>query len=462
MIWYRYTRIRKFGGMYTVKSAVKSIRAIAAYSNGVELSPEELQAALLRLCDYTTAESQRIWDLNKSILEPSIAATGSRNIPYKQRFLRDSGADSTMTPIEDSLVGNLRELVEFKIISEASSWVRNPNPHKRPFRFNQNLDLSATGNQLSKIHYSPSENTVLLQLRALTERLNIEVRLPEYLKTRQISKLSKPRLRWNGAEYVFDFTVFERIEPSEGNLIAGVDLGKVKPYSAAVISSKGSRIASFEASRGLTKSWKKYEELGRHLSQLSTKIQSKESLGLDVENLRLEQSYIRAKRSRLHAELSKQQAAELARKLSALPIKLVRVEDLSWLAGSKGKSGRGGYWSYSRQQADLNHALSRKGILLQKKSPRDSSQKCSKCGELLKHRGRTVWCGICKSFLDRDFNAAMNMATLNHLKTKDWLAKFYGLSEADCSVEQVSGDISVFPEASLEESSPLSATKSAT
>lgn len=448
--------------MAVVKSAIKHLRATVAYSSGVELSSEELQTVLFRLCEYTTSETQRIWDLNKSILEPAIAATGSRSIPYKQRFLRDSGADSTMTPIGDALVGNLRELVEYKIISEASSWVKSSNPHKRPFQFNRNLDLSATGNQFSKLHYSPSENTVLLQLRALTEHLTIEIRLPEYLKNRQVSKLSKPRLRWNGAEYVFDFTLFESVETSEGRLTAGVDLGKIKPYVAAVVSNKGVRVAHFEASRGLARAWTKYQELSRHLTRVSAKIRAKKDIGLPTENLQLEENRIRAKRSRLHAELSKRQAAELADKLSALPIGLVRVEDLSWLAGNKGKSNRGGSWSYSRQQFDLAHRLKRSGIKVVKKSPRNSSQKCSKCGELLNHRGRTVWCEVCKSSLDRDFNAAMNMATLNHLKTKDWLAKFYGLSEADCSVEQVSEGQVIFPEVSLEESPPPSVAESAT
>lgn len=448
--------------VFTVKSAVKHLNAIAAYSNGRKISEVELQATLVALCDYTTSEAQRIWNLNQSILEPAITATGSRAIPYKQRFLRDSGADSTMTPLSDSLIGNLRELVEYKVISEASSWVKNPNPHKQPFSFNRNLDLSATGNQFSKISYSSEQHTVLLQLRAFTEILFIEIRLPEYLKSRQISKLSKPRLRWSGTEYVFDFTLFETVKAATGKLVAGVDLGTIKPYVAAVVSPKGARVASFEANRGLVRGWEKYQELGRHTSWLTAKIQVKEALSLEAKDLRLERDRVRAKRSRLHAELSKRQAAELAQKLSALPVSLVRVEDLSWLAGSKGKSGKGGRWNYARQQADLAHRLDRSGVKLVKKSPRDSSQKCFKCGETLQHRGRSVNCARCKSSLDRDFNAAMNMATLNHLKTKEWLAKFYGLSEADCSVEQVSGGRESTPEANVGAPPPLGVAKLAT
>ena len=367
-----------------------------------------------------------------------------------------------MTPVEGALVGKLRELVEYKVISEASSWVKNPNPHKKPFRFNNNLDLSATNDQFSTIHYSQENNAVVLELRALSEWVTLEILLPEYVKNRRLSKISKPRLRWNGTEYVFDFTVFEIPEENSGKLTAGVDLGKVQPYSAVVVSNKGFRIASFEASRGLKRGWQKFEELNVRISQISSKAQRKTALGLPVDELETQLKRVRAKRNRLHAELSKQQAAELTKKLCALPVKLVHVEDLAWLAGHKGKSGKGGRWNYSMQQADLQHSLARKGISLKKKSPWNSSQKCSKCGELLKHSGRTVWCDFCKKTLDRDFNAAMNMATMNHLKTRDWLAELYGLSTTDCNLGQVSGGQLISPEATVEATLPFTSVSLAT
>ena len=68
-------------------------------------------------------------------------------------------------PMPGALVGRMRELVEYKVISEASSWVKSPNPHKKPFRFNNNLDLSATNDQFSTMHYSQENNTVVLELR---------------------------------------------------------------------------------------------------------------------------------------------------------------------------------------------------------------------------------------------------------------------------------------------------------
>lgn len=196
-------------------------------------------------------------------------------------------------------------------------------------------------------------------------------------------------------------------------------------------------IGDDELTARLKRGWEKYQELGRHSAWLSNKIRNREALLLSGEILRTELNRVRSKRSRLHAELSKQQAAELTKKLSALPVKTIHVEELSWLSGSKGKSGKGGRWSYARQQADLQHSLARQGITLKKKNPRNSSQVCFKCGGKVTYSKRSVWCDFCKKQLDRDFNAAMNLATLNHLRNKEWLAKFYGFSEVNCSVKQV-------------------------
>lgn len=193
--------------METIKRAVKNLTATHTYSAGKELSEADLQSTLKALCDYTTSEAEIIWELNSSILEPAIAATGLDNIPEKQRFFRESGADSTMTSFDEALMENLRELVEYKVISEVSDWMKNPNPRKQPFRFNRNLELSATGDEFSTLHYSQENNLLILELRALAEWLLLEIHLPEFLRKQTVAQLSKPRLRWNGTKYVFDFTV---------------------------------------------------------------------------------------------------------------------------------------------------------------------------------------------------------------------------------------------------------------
>ncbi len=62
-----------------------------------------------------------------------------------------------------------------------------------------------------------------------------------------------------------------------------------------------------EANRELKRGWKKYEELGAHISSISTKIERKKALGVPVDVLETELSRIVDKRDRLHFELSRQQ-----------------------------------------------------------------------------------------------------------------------------------------------------------
>lgn len=426
-----------------VKSALKHLKPTLAYSGENQIPLAQAQNMLKEVLTYTTSEAERLWSTNQPILEPAILAAGAKRIPYKQRFYRNTGADSTLDPIDGALIGNLRELVEFKIISEAEAWIKNPNPYKQKFQFGRTLDLSATGDQYSTREYSAETNTVTLFLRGLDQSLTLVFLLPEYMSKRTISKLSKPRLRLAGDSVVFDFTIFETVEPKVGKLRAGVDLGKYEPYLAAVVDERGKRMADFKASRGLKDSWQKYYRLREQSRHLWTKIEAKRALGLDVSLLELEASRVRAKKTRLHAELSKRQASELAQKLSCLPVSMVNVEALAWLAGNKGNASRGGKWSYSRQQADLNHALERRGIRQKTVSPKNSSQKCYRCGTTIVYssKTRTVQCLDCKTALDRDFNAAMNIATLHHLRTRDWIARFYGPGDSSCTtqVEVIAG-----------------------
>lgn len=417
-----------------VKSALKHLQPTLVYSGESQITFHQAQDLLKEILTYTTSEAERLWAANQPILEPAILATGTKRVPYKQRFYRNTGADSTLTPKEGVLVGNLRELVEFKVVSEAEAWIKNPSPHKQKFQFGQTLDLSATGDQYSTRAYSTETNSVTVFLRGLEESLTLVFLLPEYVSKRAISKLSKPRLRLAGDNVVFDFTIFEMVTPKTGKLKAGIDLGKAEPYFAAVASEKGQRVADFKASRGLKESWQKYYRLAEQSSHLRAKIKAKNTLGLDVSLLEIEASRVRSKKTRLHAELSKRQANELANKLSSQSVGLVNVESLAWLAGSKDKPGKAGKWSYARQQADLGHALARRGIRQKTVSPKDSSQKCYRCGVTVVHssKRRTVHCIECKTELDRDFNAAMNIATLNHLRNKEWLARFYGPSENNC------------------------------
>lgn len=419
--------------MTQVPSAVKHLTPTLILENGVPIAQATLQTHLTALSDYIYSHSLRIWTQNAQILTNAFQTT--KKSRFKQRYLRDLGINTTLPSQPGYLTGNMREIIEHKICTEAESWARNPNPHKQPFTFNKNIDLSATNDQLSTRTYSKTTNTITLTLRCFDTHLTLIFQLPGYLTHRTLTKVSKPRVRWNGKSFVFDFTTYEEVTPARGRLNAGIDLGKVKSYVTVVTNERGKRVADYSASRGLMAGWDKYYRLGELAGRLRVKICSLQALSLDASLLETEHRLVTSKRSRLHVALSKRQASEVVRVLGKHDVGLVRVEDLKWLSGGKGVRGRGGRWSFGRQQSDLEHGFKRRGVRLVTVSPRGSSQVCCKCGVPVVHNAvrRSVYCGECKTVLDRDFNAAFNIATLNHLKSKEWLARFYGSGESNCT-----------------------------
>lgn len=81
------------------------------------------------------------------------------------------------------------------------------------------------------------------------------------------------------------------------------------------------------------------------------------------------------------------------------------------MSGSKKSKIGSSRWSHSQQQEAIIHATSRIGYRTKKVSAKNTSQSCHGCKARITHRkNRTVWCGVCKTVLDRDFNAAMNIA----------------------------------------------------
>lgn len=444
----------------TVRSAVSYLSPKLILESGLEVSEKELQSNLTRMSILITDHAKQVWTNNSTIIEQEVQKLGTKKIPFKQVFLRKTCNIDTKIPLQKRiLIGNMREIAEHKILTESEAWIRNPNPYKQLFNFNNNIDLSTTGDQLSTRLYSKTTNTVLVKLRCMEYTYLITFQLPKYLQNRSITKISKPRIReTTHGQFTFDFTIEEEVQAKTGKLKAGVDLGSIEPYSAVVITADDRLVAQYYASPGLRALWAKYYRLSEVASFIYKKIVKYEARGQDVTLLRLERSRVVAKRTRLHAENSKKQAYELAKKLGAHNIAVVRVEDLRFVKKSqKGVKQKGGLWNFARQQSDLEHTLARKGSKQISVDARDSSQKCWRCSEYIQHKSeRTVWCSECKVALDRDFNAAMNVATENHLRKFERLVSSCGVNEVSCELLSSQTDSSLGVE--IQSSCAISAT----
>lgn len=117
------------------------------------------------------------------------------------------------------------------------------------------------------------------------------------------------------------------------------------------------------------------------------------------------------KLTRLKNAIAQQMGSEVSQKLAKHNLNTLNVENLTWVTGKR----YGGRWNHSRQQETITHSLARVGIRVKKVNPKNTSQTCHKCGNQITHKteARTVWCEECRTELNRDFNAAMNIAKKN-------------------------------------------------
>ncbi len=199
----------------------------------------------------------------------------------------------------------------------------------------------------------------------------------------------------------------------------GIDLGIVKPYSMVVVNTNGQRVASYESSARLNRLARKRERLILESRHIKNKIAKLNVTNKDISIHELEHARTRAKATRLTNTIAKQTGSEIAHKLAKHNSNLIHIEQLNWISGTnKSKIGTSS-WSHAQTQEHITHATKRIGYVTKKVSARNTSQTCHSCGSLTAHntRTRTVHCAGCKTTLDRDYNAAMNIA-MNRVLTR--------------------------------------------
>ena len=253
-------------------------------------------------------------------------------------------------------------------------------------------------------------NQLVLSFKCWTSEYELHFDLPPYLETRNIIKYSLPTVRLDKVKgWVFNFSMQE--QPKErlaGKHAAGVDLGRVEPYTLTVVNNDGNRVAHYTTGGRLKRLNLKRERLLVEKKHIAAKAKQYEALGLNPTVLWNEYGFKRDKITVLGNVIAQQVGAEVTNKLVKHNVSILNVEDLRWAVGQK----YGSRWNHSKQQIAITHSLAREGLRVRKVNPRNTSQDCHKCGTQITHNSkkRTVWCVECKTILDRDFNAAMNIA----------------------------------------------------
>jgi len=359
-------------------------------------------------------QSETIYQGDKERIESAVATW--KGTPQPAAFARQQGIitlDKSLLPREVKAQSRIERLVHCNVVSSVASHVSNPNPRKQEPTMSARLVLGAVDRQMATL--SVNGRSVSLLWKVWDKELLLEFELPAYvLQKRKVLKWCLPTVTISkkSGEVVFGFSYVEEpaLTRKDNGKRAGVDLGRVEPYSAVVLSKRGGVEARYVSSPWLRSVNAKRERILSDKARVLRKRDALLALGLEERAgvLGQEARHLGGKASRLGATVAQWGAGELARKLEKHALYEVRVEYLRWVTGAR----YGSKWNHGAQQEALEHALRRNGSRLKRVSPRGTSQYCSSCGERISHRlsDRSVWCGSCKSRLDRDFNAALNIA----------------------------------------------------
>lgn len=233
--------------------------------------------------------------------------------------------------------------------------------------------------------------------------------LPSSLRLNLTSNCAKPRFyKNNQGNYVADLVYEVKVESNNlDKNVLGVDLGKIKLYSASVLYQDGSVGPENIQSRSLSRMQDKLEKLYSERSFIYCK--QERSRGYTSANSKFNSRIthlegINSKITRIKDHAAKLIANELVELAKANSCDTIVMENLHWLDSTGGK------WNHAMIQAKVKEIAELYGIKLELVNCAKSSSTHPVTGEVGKTSNRTVKFSD-GSTLDRDHLASVNIAT---------------------------------------------------
>ena len=223
-------------------------------------------------------------------------------------------------------------------------------------------------------------------------------------------KVSLPLIKVEDGRPVFIFTVVtdNPVVQFSGDYVIGVDVG-INNYATVVVrsSSTGQVVHTSTLSQRVHSLWNSVRASERQVRQLRKKathlLGERQARMAALDEARLH----REAASRKKRELAILAAQEIAHLSYTFDNAVVAVEDLGWVANTM----QNGRWNRGALVRWLTHYVSQNGGWVVAVNPSNTSQQCHKCGARVSHPSHEV--SVCPTHgaMDRDINAAANIAT---------------------------------------------------
>lgn len=396
----------------TSLSALKPIMVIDE-TTGTLLSVSEWGVPVRKLLGYVKHESERTYRRNKKKLEKECEnSKGSAN-----SYGRKLGYRLNNLPKKVLAKSRIQELYLYNLITTVRSYVNSPVETKQPPNFPLKINLGAVDKQMVTLSYQEEERELTLSWKVWDKQLLFIFQTPPHIQKYNITKFCLPTIRENKkGVLVWDFAITEHYAPApHGSDRVGIDWGVVKPYTMSILNRNKRLVAVYNPSKLILKLVEKKDILVQEKQNINNKIERLIKYKNHTQHPVLEREAINLARkiTQLGHQIAKHTAHEITTKISKHHTNTINTENLKWVSGSKGsKAGSNHSFQHARLEQATSHSLARVGVKTKKVNPRNTSQKCSKCGNVIKHEQgkRLIHCADCSLTLDRDVNASINIA----------------------------------------------------
>lgn len=285
------------------------------------------------------------------------------------------------------------------------------------------LDFSVSDKQMFRI----GKNSNVYEIKIYNQKevkaynlktgwVSFEMYLPTYIRESFTGKTAKPQFYWdhNKEEFVCAIPCEIKKIPNEYENIMGVDLGKIKVYSATVVREDGTISDEYVPTEELQNLVDKLNRMNNHINSVYEKKKRSYKYGnfTDRQKRReLDYKRSRNKRTKLQFAIARLVAVEVVNIAIQEQCKEIHLENLTWVKSSGGK------WNFAQVQACIEEVAELFSMKVVKVSSYNSSKTNPVTLEVgtISNRDVTFKNG---QKVDRDQLAGLNLALREPKKQK--------------------------------------------
>ena len=242
------------------------------------------------------------------------------------------------------------------------------------------LDFSVSDKQMFRVGENSNVYEIKIHSRKEVKDYNLEtgwisfeMYLPTYIRESFTGKTAKPQFYWdyNKEEFVCAIPCEIKKLPNEYENVMGVDLGKIKVYSATVVRKDGSISDEYVPTEELQNLVDKLKRMNQHIKYVyEKKKRSYKYRNFTDRQKRRELDYKRSrnKRTKLQFAIARLVAVEVINIAIKEQCKEIHLENLSWIKSSGGK------WNFSQVQSFIEEVAELFSIKVVKVSAKNSSK----------------------------------------------------------------------------------------